>query len=361
METDERDQGQLGRRRFLAALAGTVPVASAGLMGGAQALAQKPKSTPTPLLPVDPLPTPTPEPATPTPTPTVDPTPTPTVDPTPTPTPPPDEVYARLAAINTFTERQVIESPQGSHPGLLVRQHGDGPMQEWYSDDVKIGHVNRTGLRIFSKDGTAATDFADFRWAPDEFGLYNEATHRQADGTPTNGDIVFYAPWRIRVGLKNPHLSSGRFEIREMYESPPGPLEPEFIPWRVRHARPEWGTGVHDYFHIRPNFGRMGAAKDGYRVISVDLTADAPASVAGPRQLLRLAVAGGERFSVDNRGNATGAGFVKLGGASNPPADGDVAPGEVALWLDPTPDATKLRIKAKDSAGTVRTGAIDLQ
>jgi hypothetical protein len=297
-------------------------------------------------LPVDPVPTPTPTPA-------------PTA--TPTPTAPPDDVYARLAAINTFTERQVIESPVGSHPGLLVRQAGNGPAQEWYSDGNKIGHVNSVGLRIFSRDGTANTDFADFRWAPDEFGLYNESTHRQPDGTLTNGDIVFYAPWRIRVGLKNPHLSSGRFEIREMYDLPPGPQEGEFIPWRVRHARPEWGTGVHDYFHIRPNFGRMGAASDGYRVISVDLTADAPASVAGPKQLLRLAVAGSEKFSVNSKGATAATGYVKLGGASNPPADGDLAPGEVALWLDPTPGASKVRFKAKDAGGTIRTAAVDLQ
>lgn len=42
------------------------------------------------------------------------------------------------------------------------------------------------------------------------------------------------------------------------------------------------------------------------------------------------------------------------------PADGDLASSEVALWLDATSGAAKLKIKAKDSGGTVRTGEVAL-
>jgi hypothetical protein len=42
------------------------------------------------------------------------------------------------------------------------------------------------------------------------------------------------------------------------------------------------------------------------------------------------------------------------------PADGSMVNSSVALWLDDTPAATKLMVKAKDSAGTVRTAAIAL-
>jgi hypothetical protein len=42
------------------------------------------------------------------------------------------------------------------------------------------------------------------------------------------------------------------------------------------------------------------------------------------------------------------------------PADGDIGPSQCALWLDDTPAATKLMVKAKDSGGTVRSAAIAL-
>jgi hypothetical protein len=42
------------------------------------------------------------------------------------------------------------------------------------------------------------------------------------------------------------------------------------------------------------------------------------------------------------------------------PADADLTAGTVSLWLDDTPAATKLMVKAKDSGGTVRTAAINL-
>lgn len=346
----EAEAFALGRRRFLAALAGTaVPVVA----GGGAALAQKPKA-PTPLPSLLPAETPTPTPA-----PTATPVETSTPAPTATP-PPPDEVYARLAVANRFTAPQTVESNGGGEPTLTLHQLADGVAQEWHSNGRKVAHVNSIGLRIFSADANYATDFCDFRNAPDEFGLYNESTHRQPDGTLTNGDIVLYAPWRIRACLKNPHLSNGHFEIREMYEVGPGPIEPEFIPFQIRHGRPAWGSGMHEYMKVKPNFGRMGAASDGYRAINVDLTADAPASVLGLRQLLRLAVAGADKLTVDNAGNLKTAGRIATKATVEPP-DADLSAGELALWLDPAPGAPKVRFKAKDSDGNVRTAAVDLQ
>jgi hypothetical protein len=42
------------------------------------------------------------------------------------------------------------------------------------------------------------------------------------------------------------------------------------------------------------------------------------------------------------------------------PADGALSATSCSLWLDATPGATKLMIKAKDSNGTVRTGSVNL-
>ena len=42
------------------------------------------------------------------------------------------------------------------------------------------------------------------------------------------------------------------------------------------------------------------------------------------------------------------------------PADGDLVAGECGLWLDPTPGAAKLMIKAKNIGGTVVTGSVAL-
>lgn len=42
------------------------------------------------------------------------------------------------------------------------------------------------------------------------------------------------------------------------------------------------------------------------------------------------------------------------------PADGDVAPGELALWFDSTNGAARLMVKAKQADGTVRTGTVSL-
>jgi aspartokinase-like uncharacterized kinase len=46
--------------------------------------------------------------------------------------------------------------------------------------------------------------------------------------------------------------------------------------------------------------------------------------------------------------------------ATAAPASADVATSSVALWLDATPAATKLMVKAKDSGGTVKTGSLAL-
>lgn len=42
------------------------------------------------------------------------------------------------------------------------------------------------------------------------------------------------------------------------------------------------------------------------------------------------------------------------------PADGDLANGEMAIWLDSTNGAAKLMVKAKQANGTVRTGSVSL-
>jgi len=42
------------------------------------------------------------------------------------------------------------------------------------------------------------------------------------------------------------------------------------------------------------------------------------------------------------------------------PADADLNAGDMALWFDQTPGASKLMVKVKDSGGTVRTGSLAL-
>ncbi|MDQ3915627.1 MAG: hypothetical protein M3323_09920 [Actinomycetota bacterium] len=271
-----------------------------------------------------------------------------------------EDDYARLAAVNTFTRPQEIVSG-GERPALSLSRPDSGPLQRWEVEGQKVAQIQGVGLRIFAQDGTHETDWADIRWAPDEFGIYNESTHQEPNGAITNGDIVFYAPSRIRPTLRNPHLSNGHFEIREDYLVPPGPIQSEVIPFRVNHSRPGWGIGVHDYFRIRPDFSRLGDAADGYRVIVVDVKADAPAGVQGPRQLLRLAMAAQDRLVVDSKGNTSASGYLKLAGGAAPPEDAAIAAGEVALWLDPAPQAPKIMFKARDSQGTIRTAQVDLQ
>ena len=61
---------------------------------------------------------------------------------------------------------------------------------------------------------------------------------------------------------------------------------------------------------------------------------------------------------VNETGGALVRGPLVLQGAA--PADGDLVAGQVALWLDETAGATKLKVKAKDAAGAVRTGEVVL-
>jgi len=42
------------------------------------------------------------------------------------------------------------------------------------------------------------------------------------------------------------------------------------------------------------------------------------------------------------------------------PADGDLGPGELAIWFDATVGAARLQIKARDAAGTIRLGSLPL-
>jgi len=58
-------------------------------------------------------------------------------------------------------------------------------------------------------------------------------------------------------------------------------------------------------------------------------------------------------FATDNAGN-----LIQARAAV--PADAALLASHFALWLDASPGATKLMIKAKDSGGTVRTAAINL-
>lgn len=53
-------------------------------------------------------------------------------------------------------------------------------------------------------------------------------------------------------------------------------------------------------------------------------------------------------------------GKVRWEGATSAPADADLSASQFALWLDATPAATKLMVKAKDSGGTVKTGSLAL-
>jgi hypothetical protein len=49
-----------------------------------------------------------------------------------------------------------------------------------------------------------------------------------------------------------------------------------------------------------------------------------------------------------------------FGLANAAPADGLFSSGSFALWLDPTPGATKLMVKASDGNGVIKTAAISL-
>jgi hypothetical protein len=51
---------------------------------------------------------------------------------------------------------------------------------------------------------------------------------------------------------------------------------------------------------------------------------------------------------------------VRYAGLVAAPADADVPVSGFAFWLDPTPGATLLKIKAKDSGGTVRSASVPL-
>jgi hypothetical protein len=42
------------------------------------------------------------------------------------------------------------------------------------------------------------------------------------------------------------------------------------------------------------------------------------------------------------------------------PADGELAPGEMAIWLDSSNGSTRFMVKAKQANGTVRTGSLAL-
>lgn len=65
----------------------------------------------------------------------------------------------------------------------------------------------------------------------------------------------------------------------------------------------------------------------------------------------------------DQPGNAVGLmkrqGYIYTA-KGTAPADGELNPGELAFWFDPTNGAAKLMVKAKQADGTVRTAAVNL-
>lgn len=91
-----------------------------------------------------------------------------------------------------------------------------------------------------------------------------------------------------------------------------------------------------------------------HRMRRADATFDVIAHATQNRDVVRIINDGGTRI----------AGITLAGGLMTAchaaPADAELANGDAAIWLDQTPAATKLMVKAKDSAGTVRTAAVNL-
>jgi hypothetical protein len=149
------------------------------------------------------------------------------------------------------------------------------------------------------------------------------------------------------------------------------------------------GSGLPSQWSVGAGGNVIAANDDGNTItLQVEGTADQNSdffrvrSLAGFAGLRVLADGDGHIGGVEIRGNdsgVVGAGsFVVVTGTQEigplsltatqfrvvavnvAPADGDLAAGDYALWLDATPGATKLMVKAKDSGGTVRSAAIAL-
>jgi hypothetical protein len=135
------------------------------------------------------------------------------------------------------------------------------------------------------------------------------------------------------------------------------------------------GTGA-CVFEIAQSAGKGGNSLfEQYDTGEVDITVvdDAPAikirdnaTAASGTNLLQVSGGTGRVADVlsltDQSGLQLRAGSkgVRYAGLVAAPADGDVPVSGFAFWLDPTPGATLLKIKAKDSGGTVRTASVPL-
>jgi hypothetical protein len=135
------------------------------------------------------------------------------------------------------------------------------------------------------------------------------------------------------------------------------------------------GTGA-CVFEVKQSAGKGGnSVFEQYDTGEVDITVvdDAPGlkirdTFAGATgtNLLQASGGAGRVANVVSFTDQSGAQLVfgskglRYGGLVAAPADADVPVSGFAFWLDDTPGATLLKIKAKDSGGTVRSASVPL-
>jgi Ca2+-binding RTX toxin-like protein len=97
--------------------------------------------------------------------------------------------------------------------------------------------------------------------------------------------------------------------------------------------------------------------------LDVDLL-NSPTGQVGLRVRQNSTTTGGPLLSVEDSTGAVKGGFDKSGylftQMNAAPAATDLKPGQAAFWYDPTAGASKLMVTAKDSGGTLVTGAVQL-
>lgn len=111
-------------------------------------------------------------------------------------------------------------------------------------------------------------------------------------------------------------------------------------------------------------FTRGGAVFGAADVASVPVRVNAKAGQTGDL-FQTYDGAGTKAFFVGSNGGTTALSRFNKDGyfmttKSAAPADADINTGELALWVDTTAGAAKFMIKAKDSAGAVKTGSVTL-
>lgn len=79
-----------------------------------------------------------------------------------------------------------------------------------------------------------------------------------------------------------------------------------------------------------------------------------------PQEEILEIIAAGGTYPGDTRQPTTAPPTSLTSFVTAVPPSSDLSAGQFTLWLDATPGATKLMIKAKDSGGTVRTGSVNL-